>query len=279
MRRAWILALTGLMLLTSAAEAQRRFRRFGGYAPSTPMQQRIAAAFSLERSEGMDDWAWRDALESQLTTLGREAVPSLAIEADRRKGYEADAARVSIFRIENQIDPGGALSAWIEKQHLLEAKVRRVMGLRDLLPHHLVYVVEFAPQPGTNARERRVVAVAADTKVQDLMDDATLARFLAIELEPARVDAMRENIAELACRIAAARRIDIYEVTSMEKDAQPRISSAMMKAGALSGRADVTFDDKGRVAAIRTGFTGGSGNVEHAPLPQPRPAPAMPGAE
>jgi len=35
------------------------------------------------------------------------------------------------------------------------------MGLRDLLPHHLVYVVEFAPQPGTNARERRVVAVAA----------------------------------------------------------------------------------------------------------------------
>jgi len=274
MRRMLIMAVAALIVMGSVAQGQKWFRRYGGYGQATPVQQLVNLAFSLPREKEMDDWAWRDAVESRLAGLGREALPLLALEANRRKGYEADAARVAIFRIENDINPRAALELWAEKQNLADVKLRRIMGLRDLLPHHLMYVVEFAPQAATTARERRVVAVAADTKVQLLSDDAALGRFLGIELAPARVDAMRENVAELTCRVAAARHADLTEVSSMYTQARPLEATAEMKAATLSGRADVAFTPDGHVTTLHTEFM--KSRAAAVKLPPTRSPPTMP---
>jgi hypothetical protein len=248
--------------------------------PEMMLRERIGQILSSPRGDGVDDWKWRDSVEDQLAALGPAAAGFLQVQLDRRSGYAADALRVALFRLDHgNIDLRPMLEAWARK-HLPAStadtlKIMRVLGPRAALPHHLFYILE-AGERGSQTRQRRVVALAADGKVHDITDDAPLARFLGLELPPARTEAAREHAAELAALLATARHLTPYKTTA-DTRATAAAAHAALTAEGLTIDADVTFDSAGRVASVTTSRKVTAAPAAPVGLPDTRqPPPAMP---
>jgi hypothetical protein len=267
-----------------APPVQRWHRhRWGGYWEQDPralLRERLDAALNLPRATGVDDWTWRDSVEDALVALGPDAAAPLQFELRLRTGYLADAIRVALFRLDHgTVDLRPALAAWADRRFPRPAtesvKIMRVLGPRAILPHHLFYILE-ATDRASRSKRRLVVALAADGKVQDVTDDAALARFLSIELPPAKTEAAREHAAELAALLAASRVVTLYK-----SDADTRsgalTAEAILSAEGTTVRAALTFTPPGTVAALTTTREGTPATAAPVSLPDTtKPPPVMP---
>ncbi len=218
----------------------------------------------------MNNAAWRDAIENHLVALGPRALPFLSVELNQHKDYELDAIQVAIFRIDNApFDPRAAITAWAAA-HLPHAaadlQIVRVMGgnsagsLASLFPHHLFYVAV-----STAAQKRLLLALAADAKIQPLNNDADLARFMRLELEPAHTDAALEYAATAAALLTLSRTINAYPLPAGHTALQPRTAETTLTDYPLHVK--ITFDDSSRILAIASSDP----NVPPPPLPPQTP--------
>jgi hypothetical protein len=239
------------------------------YRNDTNLPQAIQQALSMERLPGMNDWGWRNAVEDRLVNLGARALPLLRIQTEQRQGYELDALQVAIFRLENApLDPQAVIEPFAAREFggSGAGRVTRVFGgtgaagLCELLPHHLFYSIQSRGAPP----RRLVVALAADSKIQPLMDDAALSKFLRTELEPAHSEAAMEFVGTAVARLAAARIVSFYRPDELHTEVVGRTAQATLKVALHTTIAKVAFDAGGRVGAITCTFTGG---------PQPLPTP------
>jgi len=221
------------------------------------MQSQIRTALQQPRT-GMDTWAWRDAVEERLLALGRPAVSPMRAELETRDGYEADALAGAIFRMENTpLNPNEMLKQWGAKRfagpdpdtlkfsRVLD--IRDTVGLGDLFPHHLFYVVE---DPKDQARA--VVALAADGKVQPLEDDAALTKFMCAEGEAQSTPDGRKRVAGAAAVLAISRTMALYKPDLMTAAAAGPTAQVAITAGGVNEVANVTFDAKGALQTLTT---------------------------
>jgi hypothetical protein len=264
--------------LVANGAVEWRFRRFGGGQQDSQalLRAQLEQAFSMQRLPGMDDWAWRDAVEDQLVEMGSRAIPLFFFELHRRQGFEADALRVAIFRLEHQgVELRTPLRAWAEKAFpSATVKIARIMGQRAILPHHLFYALEIAA-PNSQSRQRQVVALAADGKVHPLPDDAALARFLSIEFPPTATEAAREHAAELVALLALSREVHAY-APDITAGAAPLQATAQAMSRGARMRASVAFDKAGRIATLTTTRDGSAPSPGPVPLPSTPAPPPMP---
>ncbi len=246
------------------------------------LRGQIGGILDMSRSPGMDDWAWHGAVEDQLVSFGERlprAVPLIWQAAETRKGFEADALEVAAFRLENSgINPRAVVADWAAHRPgaandpAKAAKVARVMGLMNLFPHHLFYTVE---SRGSGTPDRVVVAVAADSKVQVISEDAALTRFMRVELPPLNSDAARDQAAETAALLALARFINIYQPEQVAATADPQIWIG--EGGNARVRTRVIFDSAGHVATVNVMAERLAAPESHpAAVPNPSAPPAMP---
>lgn len=256
--------------------------RFGRWEQNADvvLRERINAALNTPRATGVDDWAWRDTVEDALVALGPPAAHQLQFQLELRTGFVADAIRVALFRLDHgSVDVRPYLAAWAQKRFPRPGadgvKIMRVLGRRAVLPHHLFYIVETTDRD-SRAKHRLVVALAADGKVHDVTDDAALARFLSIELPPAKTEAAREHAAELAALLAASRVVTVYRPTP-ETRAEALTAEGTLSAGGAHIRAAVTFNTDGQVAGVTTERSGAPAVAAPVALPDTStPPPVMP---
>jgi hypothetical protein len=195
------------------------------YRNYDPVPQMVRNILQMERTGGMDNWAWRDTVENQLFALGPGAISHIQAEAATRDGFEGDALQVALFRLQNApLAPREALERWGQRHFQIPSagessapsalppnalKIQRVMdsrdgaGLADLFPHHLFYVLQYKTA-------RVVVALAADAKVQLLDDDAAVARFFRMEGAPRLSVNDKSQLASAAALLMLARSVTPY---------------------------------------------------------------------
>lgn len=254
-----------------------RHRRFGGQQDSQVLlQQQLVQALGMERAAGMDDWAWRDAVEDRLVDMGSRAIPLFLFELQRRQGFEADALQAAMFRLDHDgVELRSRLRSWTEETFPnATVKIARIMGKRAILPHHLFYALEIVAV-NSQSRHRQIVALAADGKVHPLSDDAPLARFLSIELPPAITEAAREQAAELVALLALSRQVHAY-APEIVASAQPLQATAQGSSRGVRVRALVEFDGAGRVTLVNTTREGSAASASPAALPRTPAPPPMP---
>lgn len=203
-------------------EGRRSYRNYD------PMPQMVRSILQMERSGGMDNWAWRDNVENQLFALGPGALSYIQAEAATREGFEGDALQVALFRLQNTpLAPREALLRWGQRHFAIPStpepsvfappsapppnplKIHRIMdsrdgaGLAELFPHHLFYVLQYKTT-------RVVVALAADAKVQLLNDDTAIARFFRVEGTPRLSVNDKSQLASAAALLMLARSVTPY---------------------------------------------------------------------
>jgi hypothetical protein len=227
-----------------------------------PMPQLVQQALSMQREAGMDNWAWRDAVESRLVSLGAEAAPYLESELASHDGYEADAIQVALFRLANlPLVPRESLQDWGQKHFGLSPgspesgalKIFRVMdghdgaGLAEFFPHHLFYVLQYR-------QTRLVVALAADAKVQPLEDDAAVARFIRMEGRPQFSVNDKTRLASAAALLMLARNVTPYRPDFRQTiDTDLHTFRYALQFEGFRQTASLTFGPDGMLATLASG--------------------------
>ena len=269
MRRT-ILAFLTLLLLAFPAMAQKRmmleddFMWEGGgrYYGRDPMPQLVQQSLSMQREAGMDNWSWRDAVETRLVSLGPAAIGYMQSELENRDGFEADAIQVALFRLANApLTPKETLQEWGRKHfsltpdNLASLKINRVMdsrdgaGLMELFPHHLFYVLEFN-------RHRVLVALASDAKVQPLEDDVALAHFIKTEAAPQLSSNDKTHLASAVALLMLAREVTPYRPEFHQGlDTDLKTYRFTLQFEGFKETAALTFTPDGVLATLTSGQT------------------------
>ncbi len=236
--------------------------RLSSYYYRDPMPQMVQQTLSMQREPGMDNWTWRERVETSLVSLGPQAAPYLQSELLTRDGFEADAIQVALFRLDNMpLSPRESLENWGQKHFGISPisadasslKIFRVMdgrdgvGLRELFPHHLFYVLQ-------HKATRLLVALASDAKVQPLEDDAALARFIRMEGLPQTSLMDKSRLASAAALLMIAR-----DVTPYHPDVHPVVDTDLhifrytLQFEGYRETAALTFNPDGTLETLASG--------------------------
>jgi len=218
----------------------------------------------------------RDAAEDKLVVLGDGSIDAMKASMEQHSGLARDALEVALFRMGNGgLDPKALIADWETKRGSKPKTMEHLVaeGMARVFPNHLFFVVDEG-----KAGERSVIAVAADGKVQLLLDDAALAKFLRDELGDATETHARDNAARAALVLGMARLSDAGRPDVVETKETGDTMTATGMEGSESGTAVVGFDKDGTVKSVAVKTEKVATTIPSPPTDEPATtsAPAVP---